>query len=50
MFPLADITGDGFIGWTAERLRRLTKNQDEEFPRRRASRLTWRPLASARSW
>ncbi len=32
LFLLADITGDGFIGWVVEGLRRLTNNQDEAFP------------------
>ena len=32
LFLLADITGDGPVGWIVEGLRRLTRNQDEEFP------------------
>ncbi len=31
-FLLADISGDGFVGWAAESLRRLSRNDDEEFP------------------
>jgi len=31
-FILADITGDGVIGWIVERLRRVMNNHDAEFP------------------
>lgn len=43
-FLLADISGDGFTGWAAESLRRLTRNRDEAFP---ASAHVARAMASA---